>query len=98
MSIFPFYNKQRKPRGFNHIPIFYDPKKEARKQREIKIKKELGMLKDEDKKEMNFDHIKGSFRDNIPNGSKIKRRNASNVRLVIIICLIVALLYFILYY
>lgn len=51
MGVFFFY-KNRKPRQFNYKPILYDPDKEVRKerleQRIQEIKKEMGVLSEEE--------------------------------------------------
>ena len=42
MALFSFYNV-RKPRQFNHKPIYWDPHKEAMEERVRKMKREMGM-------------------------------------------------------
>ena len=57
MALFSFYN-MRKPRQFEHKPIYYDPHKEEMAERVSKIKRELGM---EEPLEEYKPHIKGTF-------------------------------------
>jgi hypothetical protein len=61
-----FFN-QRKPRGFHHEPIYYDPRKEELEERVKKVKKEMGMLPDEEYKP----NLKGAF---IEQSSHVRRR------------------------
>lgn len=42
MALFSFYNV-RKPRQFNHKPIYWDPHKEAMEERVRKMKREMGL-------------------------------------------------------
>ncbi|MBN1388397.1 MAG: hypothetical protein JW965_08130 [Bacteroidales bacterium] len=45
----PSFFKHYKPRGFNYNPMYYDPEKEKREERERRIKAELGIKEDSDK-------------------------------------------------
>lgn len=57
MGLFSFYNNRR-PRQYDHKPIYFDPHKEAMEERVRKIKKEMGLIEqDEDFKPS----IKGTF-------------------------------------
>lgn len=56
MSLFFFYNN-RKPRQFQHKPILYDPEKDEFNERILKIKKEMGVIKDDEYQPT----IKGEF-------------------------------------
>ncbi len=57
MGIFSFYN-MRKPRQFDHKPIYWDPHKEEMEERQRKIRIELGLEKPDE----NFKpRIKGTF-------------------------------------
>ena len=47
-----------KPRGFNHVNIYYDPEKEEREERENRVNKELGIKQEEFKTSIK----RGSFR------------------------------------
>lgn len=57
MAFFSFYNV-RKPRQYNHTPIYWDPRKEALEERIQKNKRELGM---EEPLEDYKPRIKGTF-------------------------------------
>lgn len=57
MGMFSFYNV-RKPRQYNHTPIYYDPRKEALEKRISKIKREMGV---EEPLEDYKPQIKGTF-------------------------------------
>lgn len=58
MGFFSFKNTP-KPRRFNHIPIYWDPEKEKREEREASIEKELrGNTNDEYSPKI----TRGSFR------------------------------------
>ncbi len=80
----------RKPRKFEHKPIYFDPDKEALQQRVERIKQELGMAEKSDYR----NQIKGSFfeqtkhvkpRDTIPGKSHSDR----NIKLIVaLVCLI----------
>lgn len=69
MGMFSFYNNRR-PRQFDHKPIYFDPHKEAMEERVRQIKKEMGLIEeDEDYKTS----IKGSF---VEGTSHLKKRRA----------------------
>lgn len=57
MALFSFYN-QRKPRQFDHKPIYWDQRKEASEARMSRIKREMGM---EEPLEDYRPNIKGTF-------------------------------------
>lgn len=57
MSVFSFYN-MRKPRQFEHKPIYWDPRRENLDERERRIRRELGM---EESLEDYKPQIKGTF-------------------------------------
>ena len=54
MALFSFYNV-RKPRQFDHKPIYWDPHKEAMEDRIRKVKREIGM-----EEELSIDDYKAS--------------------------------------
>ena len=58
MGMFSFYN-MRKPRQFEHKPIYWDPRKEKLEQRIHKVKMEMGV--EETDYEQYKDAIRGSF-------------------------------------
>ncbi|NPA37832.1 MAG: hypothetical protein GXO47_13395 [Chlorobi bacterium] len=86
--------KTPRHRVFSHEPIYYDELKERQKEREKKIKEELGMLSEEEQKMGYASRIRGSFK-----GAQIKPhyevtrsiRRKSNLRLVIILILLILL-------
>ena len=98
MGVFSFY-KMRKPRQFDHKPIYFDPRKEALEKRIHKAKRELGIevadygqLKEE---------IKGSFIEGTSHlkkskdrGDDIRNRVYKNMRLLLILCILSFLLWF----
>jgi hypothetical protein len=88
-----------KAKQFNIITRFYDPQKEAMKERQERIKREL---EQNSEGESDFHYgadIKGSFRKAgkhtvIRSGDEARRK--SNMRLLYIIIILSALLYFVL--
>lgn len=93
MGLF-FYNV-RKPRGFRHEPIYFDPQKEALEERVRKVKREMGELSEDDYKP----DIKGAF---VNQSSHVKRRvdnpdkssSKRNVLLAIILVILMILFYY----
>ena len=88
--------KQRKPRKFDHQPIYYDAQKEARQERLQKAKVELGLM---DEKELKKDYekvIRGSFREAVPGGSrtKQKRDGGKTMRILVVLFIIIVVVYF----
>jgi len=79
-----------------HIPYrFYDPRKEEREDREARIKAELGLDKDGEKKPSRYGGaIKGSFRSGMK-ASRFarKERTKSNIRLLLILAALAFLAY-----
>jgi len=85
-----------KSRQFNIVTRFYDPQKEAMKEREERIRRELEGNKEG---EPDFHYgagIKGSFRNAGKINSKTLEevRRKSNKRLLYILVILIALLYF----
>lgn len=89
-----------KPRRFVHKNIYYDPEKEARQEREERVRKENGQYEEGQSYKPSIK--RGSFRRyqyNTPDQTNDmqRQRRASNIRLIIIIAtlLIIAMaLYF----
>ncbi|PZX19193.1 hypothetical protein LX69_00860 [Breznakibacter xylanolyticus] len=85
-------------RVFNHIPIYYDEVKEEQKERERRIKDELGI--DGSEAEMNRSAIEGRIRGKMRGRRESmfnvtrKEKNKSNIRLIIIIFILMALAYY----
>ena len=91
--------KVRKPKQFNYQPIFYDEAKEKRKERERKIREELGLPPMEgDEKRSSEEKIRGKFHA-VRSEKKIefsrKTKQFSNVRLLIIVFILFMLVYII---
>lgn len=97
MAFFSFYNV-RKPRKFNHQPIYWDPRKEKLEERTQKIRREMGLEKiDENYKPQ----IKGTFvegtthlKRKLEKGETSQGRTYKNVKLVLAVVILLALLWF----
>ena len=94
MAIFSFY-KMRKPRQFNHKPIYWDPRKEALDERIRKVEIEMGVRKEtlEDYKPS----IKGTFIEGTSHlkksrsrGHDPRTRESTNMRLLLILAILAA--------
>lgn len=87
-----------KPRGFNHVNIYYDPEKEAREERENRVNKELGIQQEEFKTSIK----RGSFRrlhqiEGGGSGSDVRSAaRAANIRFAIIAVLLILVFLFLL--
>lgn len=95
MGLFFFYN-QKKPRGFNHKPIYYDPRKEALDERVQKVKREIGEPIDDAEYKPN---LKGAFRNetehlNRKDENPHKYSSAMSIRLGVALVLLVVLMYY----
>lgn len=90
----PRFFKLAKPRQFEHIPIYYDPEKEKREERNRRIRQELGMKVDEKRKTTSIS--RGSFRQYKSRYSQ--KANAQSNRRLIIILAVLALLAYLLFY
>lgn len=97
MSLFSFYNV-RKPRQFEHKPIYWDPRKEQMEERVRRIRREMGVEEvDENYKPM----IKGSFvagtshlRKSIERGDDTRSRKYKSVKLLVALVVLGALLWY----
>lgn len=94
MALFSFY-KVRRPRQFEHKPIYYDPRKEYLEERERMIKREMGI---EEPNENYKPQIKGTFIEGTSHlkksqarGDDPRSRKYKNVRLGVILALLAAL-------
>ena len=88
-----------KPRRFNYQPVFYDEVKERRKERERKIREELGMPPMEgDENRTPEQRIRGQFTSTYSKDIEFSRRakRTSNTRIVVIAAIIIMLIYFML--
>ncbi|MDR0573654.1 MAG: hypothetical protein LBG96_06420 [Tannerella sp.] len=92
MGLFSFYHV-RKPRQFEHKPIYFDPRKEALEKRIHKVKVEMGVedIDPEQRKEA----IRGSFIEGTTHlkksrnkGDDIRSRAYKNMRLLLIIVIL----------
>ncbi len=97
MSLFSFYNV-RKPRQFEHKPIYWDSKKEALEERVLKVKREMGL---EEKPEEYKPQIKGSFiegtthlRRSKDRGDDSRGREYKNVKLFVVLVVLLVLFWF----
>lgn len=88
-----------KARQFNIGTRFYDPQKEAMKEREERIKRELEQNNGKDVSSLYKSGIKGQFRNSgkLMNSKTVSEaRRKSNMRLLYIIILLLALFYILL--
>ncbi len=84
---------------FNIVTRFYDPQKEAMKEREERIKRELAQGNEEEISSLYRSGIKGQFRNSgkLPHSKTVAdARRKSNMRLLIIVVILSALFYFLL--
>ncbi|ASB48898.1 MULTISPECIES: hypothetical protein [Marinilabiliaceae] len=88
-------------RKFHLDPIYYDEAKEERRERERRIRVEMGLNPTEDgETDSSFeDRIKGKMRRRIKNTFEVSRsvRRKSNIRLVVILIALMALFYYLLH-
>lgn len=100
MALFSFYNV-RKPRQYEHKPIYWDPHREAMEERVRKIKREIGMDESLDEYKP---QIKGSFveatshlKKSRDKGDDSRSRVYKNVKLIIV-AVILGVLYWYLFW
>jgi len=98
MPLLPFFNV-RKPRQFEHTPIYFDPRKEALNKRIHKVKMELGV--EETDYEQYKEAIRGSFIEGTSHlkksrdrGDDIRNRVYKNMRLLLILAILGFLYWF----
>lgn len=98
MALSSFYN-MRKPRQFNHQPIYFDPRKEALEERIRKAEIEMGIRKEslEDYKPS----IKGTFIEGTTHlkrsrakGDTVRDRGYRNMRLLLILVVVLAMFWY----
>ncbi|MDR1879904.1 MAG: hypothetical protein LBQ78_03120 [Tannerellaceae bacterium] len=94
MAFFSFYNVRR-PRQFEHKPIYWDPRKEDLEERTRRIKRELGVEIPEEEYKPS---IKGTFiegtthlKKNRTKGHDARSRQYSNIRLIVILVILATL-------
>jgi cytochrome c-type biogenesis protein CcmH/NrfG len=86
--------KLHQPREFKHRFIYYDPKKEAQKERE----KRLVEGNENNDAEFKTSIRRGSFREEAEKNknSRRKQSRSSNIRVLVIIIALLALMYYLL--
>lgn len=97
MALFSFYNV-RKPRQFEHKPIYWDPHKEAMEERVRKMKREMGL---EESLEEYKPQIKGTFvegtshlKKSLDRGDNSRSRVYKNVKLIVAAVILGALFWY----
>lgn len=97
MAALPFFNS-RKPRKYEHKPIYWDPQKEKREEREHRIRREMGM--EEDPTEYT-PTIKGTFlegtthlKKSVNRGDSADSRKYKSARLIVILFVLMLLAWF----
>ncbi|MDR1331753.1 MAG: hypothetical protein LBK07_06575 [Tannerella sp.] len=98
MRLFSFYNV-RKPRQFEHKPIYWDPRKEALDERVRKVKREMGVL--EEKPEEHRPSIRGTFVEGTTHlkkskmkGDDVHNRVYKNMRLLLLLAVLAAVFWY----
>jgi hypothetical protein len=98
----PFF-KLYKPQTYNYKPIYYDPVKEARKEREAKYAKNENSEDENSEKQEHTVEFRptlrrGSFREELDKNNELRKNYSrqSNIRLFIIIVALGLIAYFIL--
>lgn len=98
MALFSFYN-MRKPRQFEHKPIYWDPHKEEMEKRVSRIKREMGM--EEESLENYKPQIKGTFVEGTTHlkksrekGDDTRSRKYRNVKLAVALAVLAALFWY----
>ena len=90
----PSFFKQDRPRGFNFIPRYYNPDKEAHEERVRRIRRELGMSEEGGK------YVPGIQRGMMANYFKQKERKVqryTTIRLIVILLILFLIAYVFLY-
>ena len=97
MALFSFYN-MRKPRQYDHKPIYWDPHKEALEERISKVKREMGV---EEPLEEYKPHIKGTFiedtshlKKSVGRGEDSRARRYKNVKLAVALAVLAAFFWY----
>lgn len=86
-------------RKFDYSPLYYDEAKEERKERERRIREEMGLTPAEGEKEPSIeDRIRGKMNRRIKTHFEVTRqaRRTSTLRLIIILIALFALFYYLL--
>jgi len=90
MAIFTFF-RTPKPKGFNHKLIYYNEQKEEMREREARIKRELGLS---DGDEHYVPNIKGRFKSDRVKKYSQSRNSAFRVLIILFVLLLIAYLFF----
>jgi hypothetical protein len=97
MALLPFYSV-RKPRQFEHKPVYFDPRREALEERKMKVKRELGLevSQEEYKPQIRGTFIQGTthLRRSYQKGEDNRTRRYKSGRLVLIATLLVIVLWY----
>lgn len=91
--------KLPKHRQFHYSPLYYDEAKEERKERERRIREEMGIVAPDDDKVTSIEsRVRGKMRRKISTHFEVSRnaRRVSNLRLVIILVALFILFYYLL--
>ena len=101
MALGPFF-KLFKNKSFSYTPRYYDERKESLEKRIAGIKKEMGVQDDssearEIEKAYSVD-IKGKMRSRFRPGRRQAEQRKSNIRLLVILMILAALAYYIIYF
>lgn len=98
MGMFSFYNV-RKPRQFEHKPIYWDPRKENLEKRIHRVKMEMGA--EETDYEQYKEAIRGSFIEGTTHlkksktkGDDVRNRIYKNMRLLLILAILSLIFWF----
>ena len=98
--MFFFYNN-RKPRQFNYKPIPYNPDKDEFNERVIKVKKEMGVIEDNELKPTikgefirHTSHVKRKRNKEESTGKSNSKRNISLIIFLVVLIVVGYVLYF----
>ena len=87
-------------RKFDYDPIYYNPEKEKREERERRIRQEMGLPAEEGNDARAYaDRIRGGMRRRIKSHFEVTRseRKKSNLRLIIILMFLFGLFYYLMH-
>ena len=100
MGFFGFY-KIRKPRAYAPKPIYWDPEKERMQEREARIKKEMGLVSQDEEFQSN---VKGSLvgstthlRRKVERGETSSSRTDKSIKIAVALVLLLILGYYLFY-
>lgn len=100
MALFSFYNV-RKPRQYEHKPIYWNPRKEALDERARKIKREMGLEEslDDYKPQIKGTFVEGTLhlKKSQEKGDDSRSRVYKNMKLIIV-AVILGVLYWYLFW